>query len=47
MKRSFVVSRKRIAPFNPMSFLSRMEEGKDNLQYRRKEKVFLQGDPAD
>jgi CRP/FNR family transcriptional regulator, cyclic AMP receptor protein len=47
MKRSFVVSRKRIVPFNPMAFLERIGEGKDNLHYRRKEKVFLQGDPAD
>jgi CRP/FNR family transcriptional regulator, cyclic AMP receptor protein len=41
------VSRKRNVPFNPMSFLARIGEGKENLLYRRKQAIFLQGDPAD
>jgi CRP/FNR family transcriptional regulator, cyclic AMP receptor protein len=41
------VSKKKKQPFNVNSFLSRTDGGKTITSYRKNEKVFSQGDPAD
>jgi CRP-like cAMP-binding protein len=38
---------KRILPFNPKTFLTRVNDGKSVESYRRKQAIFSQGDPAD
>jgi CRP/FNR family transcriptional regulator, cyclic AMP receptor protein len=41
------LARKRIVRFNPVTFLTRIGEGKSVRLYRRKQMIFTQGDPAD
>ena len=38
---------KRILPFNPKTFLARVNDGRSVESYRRKQVIFSQGDPAD
>jgi CRP/FNR family transcriptional regulator, cyclic AMP receptor protein len=38
---------KRVAPFDPKAFLTRVSDGKSVHKYRRKQAIFSQGDPAD
>jgi CRP/FNR family transcriptional regulator, cyclic AMP receptor protein len=41
------VSKKKKQPFNVSSFLSKTDGGKTITSYRKNEKIFSQGDPAD
>jgi CRP/FNR family cyclic AMP-dependent transcriptional regulator len=38
---------KPVVPFDPKAFLARVEHGKTTKQYRSKQVIFTQGDPAD
>jgi len=38
---------RRTLPFNPKTFLTRVNEGRSVASYRRKQVIFSQGDPAD
>ena len=38
---------KRTLPFNPKTFLARVNDGRRVESYRRKQVIFSQGDPAD
>ena len=41
------MTRKRIRPFNPQTFLRQIDGGKTILSVRKKQILFSQGDPAD
>jgi len=42
-----IMARKAVPRFNPVTFVSRLKAGKSAREYKAKERVFSQGDPAD